>query len=76
MKDECLLVRKKSKLQKNKKEWSGDAWKRTAIDAVSKLTLSYFLGGRDADSSSLYMNDVASRLSKEANILKMVTEHI
>lgn len=43
-------------------ENAGDVWTWTAIDADSKLVLSWNIGNRDADSANVFMNDVASRL--------------
>jgi IS1 family transposase len=51
--------------EKNKpanKEGAGDAWTWTAIDADSKLIVSWFVGSRDADSAHDFLSDVASRL--------------
>ena len=37
----------------------GDIWTWTAIDADTKLVLSWFVGGRDADCGDVFMDDVA-----------------
>ncbi len=49
----------------------GDTWTWTAIDADSKLLVSYLVGGRDADYANAFMSDVASRL---ANRVQMTTD--
>lgn len=41
----------------------GDVWTWTALDADSKLIVSWLVGGRDARSAFTFMNDVASRIS-------------
>ena len=41
----------------------GDVWTWTAIDADSKLIVSYLVGGRDASYANVFMTDVASRLA-------------
>jgi IS1 family transposase len=41
---------------------AGDAWTWTAIDADSKLVLSWLVGSRDAGAAHAFMTDVASRL--------------
>lgn len=41
----------------------GDVWTWTAMDADSKLMICWHLGMRDAESGSLFMQDVASRLA-------------
>lgn len=40
----------------------GDVWTWTAIDADSKLIVSWLLAGRDTDSAITFMMDVASRI--------------
>jgi IS1 family transposase len=42
---------------------AGDVWTWTAIDAETKLIPSWFVGGRDAECASWFMNDLASRLA-------------
>ena len=41
---------------------SGDTWTWTALDADTKLLISYLVGGRDAEYANAFMEDVASRL--------------
>lgn len=50
---------------------AGDAWTWTAIDADSKLIISYLVGGRDAQYAWEFMQDVASRL---ANRVQLTTD--
>jgi IS1 family transposase len=50
---------------------AGDAWTWTAIDADSKLVISYLVGGRDADYAYEFMHDVAFRL---ANRVQLTTD--
>lgn len=52
-------------------EGAGDVWTWTAIDADSKLIVSYLLGGRDADAAFNFMSDVAERL---ANRVQLTTD--
>jgi hypothetical protein len=40
----------------------GDCWTWTAIDADSKLLLSYLVGGRDAEFALMLMDDLRGRL--------------
>lgn len=49
----------------------GDVWTWTAIDADSKLMLSWYVGKRDAESAVAIMQDVASRL---ANRVQLTTD--
>ena len=48
-----------------------DTWTWTALDADSKLIVSYLVGGRAAEYASAFMDDVASRL---ANRVQMTTD--
>lgn len=41
---------------------AGDTWTWTALDADSKLIVSYLVGGRDAEFANVFMQDVAERL--------------
>ena len=44
-------------------ESAGECWTWTGIDAETKLVLSWFVGGRDADSAHTFISDLASRVS-------------
>lgn len=52
-------------------EGSGDVWTWTALDADSKLIVSWFVGDRSAESAEVFMKDVASRL---ANRVQLTTD--
>jgi IS1 family transposase len=47
---------------------AGDTWTWTAIDADSKLIVSWFVGGRDAECGLWFMKDVARRLSNRIQL--------
>ena len=47
---------------------AGDVWTWTAIDADSKLIVSWFVGDRGADSAHTFMHDVASRIPNRIQI--------
>jgi hypothetical protein len=47
---------------------AGDCWTWTAIDADSKLIVSYLIGGRDADAAQDFMHDVADRLANRVQL--------
>lgn len=51
-----------------KLEGKGDAWTWTAIDADSKLMISYLVGSRDAGCAMAFMEDVASRLDNRVQL--------
>jgi IS1 family transposase len=46
----------------------GDVWTWTAIDADSKLIVSWLLGSRDAGAAWEFMTDVASRLANRVQV--------
>jgi IS1 family transposase len=47
---------------------AGDTWTWTAIDADSKMILSYLVGGRDAEYAMWFMDDLASRLATRVQL--------
>jgi IS1 family transposase len=47
---------------------SGDAWTWTALDADSKVVVSFFVGGRDGDCAKWFMEDVAARLATRVQL--------
>ena len=46
----------------------GDTWTWTAIDADSKLMISWFVGGRDGDYALAFMDDLKSRLANRVQL--------
>ena len=49
----------------------GDIWTWTAIDAETKLVLSFMVGNRDADTARFFIDDLAGRL---ANRVQLTTD--
>lgn len=49
-------------------EGAGDTWTWTAIDADSKLIVSYLVGGRDAEYAMWFMDDLRSRLANRVQL--------
>ncbi len=49
-------------------EGAGDTWTWTALDADSKLIVSYLVGGRDAEYANDFMQDVGSRLTNRVQL--------
>jgi IS1 family transposase len=47
---------------------AGDIWTWTALDADSKLIISWMLGGRDAGTARDFMDDLASRLASRVQL--------
>lgn len=54
--------------QEQKEKGAGSLWTWTALDADSKLIISYLCGGRDASWARDFMKDVASRLTTRVQI--------
>jgi IS1 family transposase len=48
--------------------YAGDVWTFTAIDADTKLVISWLVGGRDAGCASEFLQDVAARLSNRIQL--------
>ena len=49
-------------------EGAGDTWTWTAIDAESKLIISWLVGGRDSDYAMAFMDDLRSRLANRVQL--------
>jgi IS1 family transposase len=49
-------------------EGAGDTWTWTALDADSKLIVSYLVGGRDAEYAMWFMDDFAARLANRVQL--------
>jgi IS1 family transposase len=47
---------------------AGDTWTWTAIDADTKLVVSWFVGGGDAYCANAFINDLASRLANRVQL--------
>ena len=46
----------------------GDVWTWTAIDADTKLVVSWLVGNRDAENVFIFTKDLASRLANRVQI--------
>jgi IS1 family transposase len=55
-------AKKKNVTPEQKAQGWGDVWTWTAIDADSKLCISYLVGGRDAGWAAEFMHDIAGRI--------------
>ena len=47
---------------------AGDLWTWTALDADTKLVISWVVGGRDAGYAHDFMQDVAARLANRVQL--------
>ena len=67
----CYSKQKNVATAKNAPEQAGDVLTWTALDADSKLIISYLVGGRDSEYANEFMIDVAGRL---ANRVQLTTD--
>lgn len=69
----CYAKQKNVAMAKAASEGAGDVWTWTALDADSKLIVSWLVGDRDAEATTAtaFMQDVASRL---ANRVQLTTD--
>jgi len=58
----------KNTTPEKKAEGWGDTWTWTALDADTKLCVSYLVGGRDLEWATEFMEDCASRISNRVQI--------
>ena len=49
-------------------EGAGDTWTWTALDADSKMILSYFVGGRDGECAMWFVDDLRTRLANRVQL--------
>ncbi len=64
----CYAKQKNVATAKAAPEDAGDVWTWTALDADSKLIVSYLVGGRDAEYANDFMQDVAARLTSRVQL--------
>ena len=67
----CYAKAKNVVTAKAPPEGAGDIWTWTAIDADSRLIISWNIGGRDAGYASVFVDDIASRM---ANWMQLTTD--
>ncbi len=67
----CYAKAKNVPTAKDAPEGAGDVWTWTAIDADSKLMVSYFVGDRGGESAMILMDDLRARL---ANRVQLTTD--
>lgn len=64
----CAAKQKNVPNMKKPVEGAGDVWTWTALDADSKLIVSWLVGDRDAEYAQAFMDDVASRIDRRVQI--------
>lgn len=63
-----FVYSKEKNIPEGMEQYAGDVWTWTAIDADSKLIVSWFVGDRGAESANYFMHDVASRLTNKIQL--------
>jgi IS1 family transposase len=66
-----FIFAKEKNVPENAPLFDGDVWTWTSICADTEFICNWFIGGRDADSAKLFMDDLASRLN---NRVQMTTD--
>lgn len=66
-----FVYSKEKNVPQGMEDKAGDVWTWTALDADSKLIVSWFVGNRDLESAHIFMQDVAGRL---ANRVQLTTD--
>lgn len=64
----CYAKAKNVPTAKTAPDNAGDVWTWTAIDADSKLIVSWLVGDRDAECAKVFMQDVADRLTSRVQL--------
>jgi IS1 family transposase len=64
----CYAKQKNVATAKDAPEGAGDVWTWTALDADTKLIVSYLVGGRDAEYALAFMDDLHSRIVTRAQL--------
>jgi len=64
----CYAKQKNVLYAKKAPDSAGDIWTWTAIDADSKLIVSWLVGARDAEYANVFMQDVADRLTNRVQL--------
>jgi IS1 family transposase len=61
----CYAKAKNVATAKAAPDWAGDVWTWTALDADSKLIVSYFVGDRSGESALILADDLRARIASE-----------
>lgn len=63
-----FVYAKQKNLPEKKEGNGGDVWTWVGIDAESKLVISWLVGPRDADTASIFIEDIAGRLRNRVQL--------
>lgn len=67
----CYAKQKNVPFVKKPVEGAGDIWTWTAIEAETKLLISWMIGNRDGETAAIFINDLKKRL---ANRVQLTTD--
>jgi lambda repressor-like predicted transcriptional regulator len=63
-----FVYAKQKNVPEGMEDEAGDVWTWTAIDADSKLIISWLVGSRDTDTATSFMKDVAGRITNRVQL--------
>ena len=64
----CYAKQKNVQTAKAAPEASGDIWTWVGLDADTKLVASWYVGGRDSDAATTFINDLQPRLASRVQL--------
>lgn len=64
----CAAKQKNVQDMKKPVDRAGDVWTWTALDADSKLIVSWLVGDRDSEHAQMFMHDVADRIDQRTQV--------
>jgi IS1 family transposase len=64
----CYAKEKTAKTLKDRPEGAGDVWTWTALDADTKMIVSFYVGDRGSDSAIELMDDLRARLANKVQL--------
>lgn len=59
----CYAKAKNVEAAKKARDGAGDVWTWTALEADTKMILAWTVGGRDAESAKVFMDDLSARIT-------------
>jgi IS1 family transposase len=63
-----FVYAKKKNVPEGMEDYAGDVWTWVGIDADTKLVISWMIGGKDAESGKVFIEDLASRITNRIQL--------
>jgi IS1 family transposase len=63
-----FVYAKKKNVPEGMEDYAGDVWTWVGIDADTKLVISWMIGGKDAESGKVFMEDLAQRITNRIQL--------